>query len=125
MIIIPHRSGDIPERFENTKDGDFVTRRGTPYLCRRHRGFSGFTDVPLLMRDRNRRSAGILFSVLPEKSMQKRGAGREIALTREKACRSTLRVIVTLLVKERPSGDRPIGFPERTVRLAYRSVCAR
>ena len=49
-------------------------------------------------------SDGILFSVLPEKSMQKRGAGREIALTREKACRYILRIIVTPVVKERPCG---------------------
>ena len=84
-----------------------------------------FTTVPHLLRDRNCRSAGILFSVLPEKSMQKRGAGREIALTREKACRSVVRVIVTLQVKERPSGDRQIGFPERTINDTCRSVCAR
>ena len=40
--------------------------------------------------------------------------GREIALTRRKTSRSILRIIVTPVVKERPSGDRPIGFPERT-----------
>ena len=72
-------------------------------------------EVPLLRRHRNCVSDGILFSVLPEKSMQKRGAGREIALTREKTIRSVVRVIVTLPVKERPSGDRQIGFPERTL----------
>ena len=77
------------------------------------------------MRDSNCRSAGILFSVLPEKSMQKRGAGREIALTREKTGRYTLRFFVTLLVKERPSGDRQIGFPERTIRKTFRYVSAR
>ena len=81
--------------------------------------------MPLWLRNRNCRSASILFSVLPEKSMQKRGAGREIALTREKTGRYTLRFFVTLLVKERPSGDRQIGFPERTANHANRSVSAR
>ena len=81
--------------------------------------------MPRLLRDRNCRSAGILFSVLPEKSMQKRGAGREIALTREKPSRYILRIIVTPVVKERPSGDRQIEFPERTINDANRSVCAR
>ena len=38
--------------------------------------FCDCTAVPRLLRDRNCRSGGILFSVLPEKSMQKRGAGR-------------------------------------------------
>ena len=46
--------------------GEPRQRRGTFFI---------FTTVPLWMRDRNCRSAGILFSVLPEKSMQKRGAG--------------------------------------------------
>ena len=39
--------------------------------------FCDCTAVLLLRLHRNCRSAGILFSVLPEKSMQKRGAGRE------------------------------------------------
>ena len=54
--------------------------------------------------------AGLLFgpiSVLPEKSMQKRGAGREIALTRRKTGRSVVRVIVTLSVVRTPFGRRP------------------
>ena len=84
-----------------------------------------FTAVPLSLRDRNCRSAGILFSVLPEKSMQKRGARREITLTRRKTSRSVLRVIVTPAVKERPSGDRQIGFPERTINYMSRYVSAR
>ena len=41
-------------------------------------------EVLFLQRHCNCVSDGILFSVLPEKSMQKRGAGNEIALTREK-----------------------------------------
>ena len=76
----------------------------------------------------SKRFAGLLFgsiSVLPEKSMQKRGAGREIALTRRKTNRYILRIIVTLVVKERPSGDRQIGFPERTIHCANRYVSAR
>ena len=61
----------------------------------------------------SKRFAGLLFgssSVLPEKSMQKRGAGREIALTREKAFRYIRCVIVTLAVKERPSGSVLASF---------------
>ena len=47
--------------------------------------------------------------------MEEKDAGNEIALTRRKTVRSVLRIFVTLQVKERPSGDRRIGFPERTV----------
>ena len=57
--------------------------------------------------------------------MEEKDAGREIALTREKTNRYILRVIVTPVVKERPSGGRRIGFPERTIRNAIRYVCAR
>ena len=88
-------------------------------------GFCDCTAVLLLRLHRNCRSAGILFSVLPEKSMQKRGAGREIALTRRKTNRYILRIIVTLAVKERPSGDRRIGFPDRTINYMSRYVSAR
>ena len=70
-------------------------------------------------------SGGILFSVLPEKSMQKRGAGRENSAYARKTSRYILRIIVTPAVKERPSGDRQIGFPERTVNHTSRFVRAR
>ncbi len=64
------------------------------YLRGRHR-----PAPPLFCARRVRdASGGILFSVLPEKSMQKRGAGRE------KAYRYILRFTVTFQVKERPSG---------------------
>ena len=70
--------------------------------------FPDSPEVPFLPQRCNCAAGGILFSVVPEKSMQKRGAGgREIALTREKACRYTLRIIVTSVVKERPSGGAP------------------
>ena len=81
--------------------------------------------MPRLLRDRSCRSAGILFSVLPEKSMQKRGAGRENSAYARKGIFYIVRVVVTLAVKERLAGDRQIGSPERTVRRAYRYVSAR
>ena len=59
----------------------------------------------------SKRYAGLLFGsifVLPEKSMQKRGAGdAKIALTREKACRSVVRFFVPLSVVRTPFGRRP------------------
>ena len=47
--------------------------------------------------------------------MQKRGAGRGNSAYAQKANRYILRVIVTPVVKERPSGDRRIGFPHRVI----------
>ena len=57
--------------------------------------------------------------------MEEKDAGNEIALTREKACRSVLCFFVTPVVKERPSGDRRIGFLERMINNTGRHVSAR
>ena len=59
--------------------------------------------------------AAYFFLSCQKKVCKKEALDAEIALTREKAYRSVVRVIVTLAVKERPSGDRRIGFPERTI----------
>ena len=48
-----------------------------------------------------------LFSRKRKDGGEKSAWGREIALTREKACRDILRAIVTSAVKERPSGGAP------------------
>ena len=84
-----------------------ISPRRQPNGCRRTSIPTGQASPrsPLFCARRVRdASGGILFSVLPEKSMQKRGAGRERALTREKAYRYILRFTVTFQVKERPSG---------------------
>ncbi len=60
-----------------------------------------------------------------KKVCKKEAQENEIALTRRKTSRYILRIIVTLVVKERPSGDRQIGFPERTIHCANRYVSAR
>ena len=56
-----------------------------------------------------------IFSLLREKIWKKRTLENEIALTRGKTIRSVVRIVVTPPVKERPSGDRRIGFPHRTL----------
>ena len=83
------------------------------------------TAVLFLQRRCNCAFGDHIFSLLREKIWKKRALENEIALTREKACRSVVRIFVTPVVKERPSGDRQIGFPRRTIRLACRSICAR
>ena len=65
------------------------------------------------------------FCLARKKYAKKRRRMRSIALTRRKTNRYALRISVTLQVKERPSGDRRIGFPERTIYSANRSVNAR
>ena len=71
-------------------------------------------------------SGGILFSGLSEKSMQKRDAGvRNSAVAPEKALCFCVPFTDSAVRKERPSGGRPIGFPERTMRRASRFVRAR
>ena len=69
--------------------------------------------------------AAYFFLSCQKKVCKKEAQDAEIALAREKACRYILRISVTPVVKERPSGDRKIGFPERTVNYANRSVSAR
>ena len=92
-------------------------RRGAPF--RIHRKFC------FLQRRCNCAFGDHIFSLLREKIWKKRTLDAEIALTRRKTHRYTLRIIVTLRVKERPSGDRRIGFPERTINNTGRSICAR
>ena len=70
-------------------------------------------------------SVTYFFLSCQKKVCKKEAQDAKIALTRKKAYRYILRIIVTLQVKERPSGDRQIGFPERTVNHANRSVSAR
>ena len=82
-------------------------RRGTPF--RIHRRFH------YLQYHCNCAFGDHIFSLLREKIWKKRTQENEIALTRRKTSRYILRVSVTPAVKERPSGDRRIGFPERTI----------
>ena len=75
-------------------------------------------------------NATLVCCLVPFLSCQKKVCKKEaldakIALTRRKTIRFVLRIFVTLQVKERPSGDRRIGFPERTINYTNRSVCAR
>ena len=60
-----------------------------------------------------------------KKVCKKEAQDAKIALTRGKAFCYIVRVVVTLAVKERPSGDRRIGFPHRTANHTSRYVSAR
>ena len=66
--------------------------------------------MPFLQRRCNCAFGDHIFSLLREKIWKKRTLENEIALTRKKACRSVVRVIVTLQVKERPSGGVLASF---------------
>ena len=71
-------------------------------------------------------SGGPFFSVLPEKNGEKRGAGdANSAVAPEKAFCFCVPFTDDTSRKERPSGGRLIGFPERTICGANRFVRAR
>ena len=87
------------------------------------------SSIPLLVLSKQQTlrwfAVWFRFCLARKKYAKKRRWTRSIALTRRKTSHSVLRIFVTLQVKERPSGGRQIGFPERTIRLACRYVCAR
>ena len=113
----------VPSLFAHEMRSDFRARRTrfrhpggvTPYprmkcagdrIRRMREAFSGFTGVPffavtpqLCLRRHH------LFSRKRKDGGEKSAWGREIALTRGKTNRYTLRIIVTPAVKERPSGS--------------------
>ena len=81
-------------------------RRGTLFRIHRKFRYCGNTaTVP---------PAAYFFLSCQKKVCKKEAQDAEIALTRRKTGRYILRVVVTPAVKERPSGDRRIRFPERT-----------
>ena len=82
--------------------------------------------LPFFFAQQGRASGGILFSGLSEKSMQKRDAGvRNSAVAPEKAFCFCMPFTDGASRKERPSGGRLIGFPERTIGRTDHSVRAR
>ena len=89
-------------------------------------GFPDSPEVPFFAVTPQLSLRGHTFFCLARKKYAKKSRWtRSIALTRGKTSRYILPVVVTLQVKERPSGDRRIGFPHRTINKTSRNVRAR
>ena len=76
-------------------------RRRRETLFRIHRKFRFYSNAVTVP------PAAYFFLSCQKKVCKKEAQDAKIALTREKACRYTLRIIVTSVVKERPSGGAP------------------
>ena len=99
--------------------GDTLSVPQAQRLLRLHRSAALCSDTATVA------PRAYFFLSCQKKVCKKEAQDAKIALTRGKTIRSVVRIVVTPAVKERPSGDRRIGFPERTINRTNRFVCAR